>query len=380
MTNMITRQSSINHSEATGATLLINTIETKENPSQTLQGNQEKISKIPVILDTDIGGDIDDAWALAIILKSPEFDLKMVVTDTGNPTYRGAVTGKYLEASGRTDIPIGLGVYEHDETGPQEPWLGDYQLSDYPGQVYQDGIGAMIDLIRESPEPITLICISPVPNIKAALEREPSIVTNLRIVGMFGSLRYGYKYNKNYWIRKIFNIAGSLRYSYNRNYLMISKENNVRFHTDACRQMFDEFHDITITPLDTCGIVRLTGKNYKKIHDCNCPLIKALIESYYSWSESVEWTQEYPKIESSKLFDTVAVYLALSEEYLEIENLGIQITDEGYTLIDSQKKAIRCATKWKNLPAFEDWVVDRLTSEVCSPRPYQQSEKKLAKL
>jgi inosine-uridine nucleoside N-ribohydrolase len=40
------------------------------------------VSKIPVILDTDIGGDIDDAWALALILKSPELDLKMLVTDT----------------------------------------------------------------------------------------------------------------------------------------------------------------------------------------------------------------------------------------------------------------------------------------------------------
>ncbi len=42
---------------------------------------------IPVILDTDIGGDIDDTWALAMLLKSPEVDLKLVVTDYGNTTY-----------------------------------------------------------------------------------------------------------------------------------------------------------------------------------------------------------------------------------------------------------------------------------------------------
>ena len=324
---------------------------------QMSKGSQKKASKIPIILDTDIGGDIDDAWALALILKSPELDLKMVLTDTGNPTYRGAVAGKYLEAAGRTDIPIGLGVYEYDETGPQELWLGDYQLSNYSGHVYEDVIGAMIDVIMKSPEPITLICISPVPNIKEALEREPSIIKNVKIVGMFGSLRYGYRYNKNYLTRKIFSIVGSLRYSYNRNYLMISKENNVRFNTDACQQLFNKFDDITITPLDTCGIVRLTGKNYKKIHDCNCPLIKTLIKSYYSWAESVEWTKENPQVKSSNLFDTVAVYLALSEEYLQIENLGIQVTDDGYTLIDNNEKEIRCATKWKNLPAFRFYLI-----------------------
>jgi inosine-uridine nucleoside N-ribohydrolase len=51
---------------------------------------------IPVILDTDIGGDIDDTWALAMLLKSPELDLKLVVTDTGNTTYRAGVAAKLL--------------------------------------------------------------------------------------------------------------------------------------------------------------------------------------------------------------------------------------------------------------------------------------------
>ena len=38
-------------------------------------------NKIPVILDTDIGSDIDDTWALAMMLKSPELDVKLIVTD-----------------------------------------------------------------------------------------------------------------------------------------------------------------------------------------------------------------------------------------------------------------------------------------------------------
>ena len=39
--------------------------------------------KLPVILDTDIGGDIDDTWALAYLLKCPELDLRMVVCSSG---------------------------------------------------------------------------------------------------------------------------------------------------------------------------------------------------------------------------------------------------------------------------------------------------------
>ena len=330
---------------AVGATLLLKacSIGSSATPfDKTLQtitkGNRQMASKIPVILDTDIGGDIDDAWALALILKSLELDLKMVLTDTGNPKYRGAIAGKYLEASGRTDIPIGLGIYENEGTGPQESWLGDYQISDYPGQVYEDGVAAMIDMIMTSPEPITLICIGPVPNIRGALELEPRIVANAKIVGMFGSLRYGYDGSE-----------------------VIVNETNVRLDPDACRKMLNAFPDVTITPLDTCGIVQLTELKYQKVHDCKDPLIQTLIESYYSWAKYVEWTKVSPNLQSSTLFDTVAVYLALSEEYLEIENLGIRVKDHGYTLIDENEKVIRCATKWKNLPAFEDWLVNRLT-------------------
>lgn len=323
--------------------MLLNTCKSNEKENTlnqalaTSEVNQKKASKIPIILDTDIGGDIDDAWALALILKSPEFDLKMLLTDTGNPTFRGAVAGKYLEAAGRTDIPIGLGIYENEGTGPQEAWLGNYQLADYPGKIYKDGVEQLIELIMNSPEPITLICTGPVPNIGAALKREPDIVHNTRIVGMFGSLRYGYGGNED-----------------------ITRETNVRLAPDACRQMFRQFPDVTITPLDTCGIVYLRDEKYQKVHNFKDPLIQTLIESYYSWAEHVDWTQAYPTVQSSTLFDTVAVYLALSEEYVEIENLGIRVTDEGYTLIDPKEKKIRCATRWKNLPAFEDWLLERL--------------------
>jgi inosine-uridine nucleoside N-ribohydrolase len=297
--------------------------------------------KIPVILDTDIGGDIDDAWALALILKSPELDLKMVVTDSGNPSYRAAIAGKYLEAAGRTDIPIGLGVYENDGTGPQEHWLGEYQVSDYAGPIYEDGVGALIDMIMNAPESITLICIGPVPNIRAALQRAPRLVEKTKIVGMFGSLRFGYDGSEE-----------------------IINETNVRLEPAACRQMFAAFLDITITPLDTCGRVHLTGDKYQQVRNCDDPLIQALIESYDSWADHVEWTNVDSNVTTSTLFDTVAVYLTISEELLEIESLGVQVTEYGYTLIDETEKPICCATRWKDLAAFEDWLVERLTQNL----------------
>lgn len=103
----------------------------------------------PVILDTDIGDGIDDTWALGLLLKCPEVDLKLVVSDYGRPRYRSRLLGKLLQAMGRADIPIGVGMEVAGVGGEesQGAWLGDYDLKSYPGRVHPDGIQAMIDLI-----------------------------------------------------------------------------------------------------------------------------------------------------------------------------------------------------------------------------------------
>ena len=96
---------------------------------------------IPVILDTDIGDDIDDTWALGLLLNSPELDLRLVVGDQGKPEYRARLIAKFLQAAGRTDVPVGVGLaVNRTGDGPQAAWIADYKLSDYPGKVHSDGV------------------------------------------------------------------------------------------------------------------------------------------------------------------------------------------------------------------------------------------------
>ena len=63
-----------------------------------------------VLLDTDIGTDIDDTWALAMLLNCPEIDLAAVVTTHGDVGYRAALAARILEIAGRTDVAVGAGV------------------------------------------------------------------------------------------------------------------------------------------------------------------------------------------------------------------------------------------------------------------------------
>jgi len=69
--------------------------------------------KIAVIFDTDVCDDIDDTWALALLLQSPEFDVKLITTAVGNTESKAKTIAKFLQTVGRTDIPIGIGVQQH---------------------------------------------------------------------------------------------------------------------------------------------------------------------------------------------------------------------------------------------------------------------------
>ena len=298
---------------------------------------------IPVILDTDIGSDIDDTWALALLLRSPEVDLKMCVSDTGDTLYRAKLLAKLLETAGRGDVTVGIGPSMQDESEGargQAAWVEDYDLARYPGKVAEDGIGAMIDAILGSPVPVTLLCIGPVPNIAAALQREPRIARNARFVGMHGSLRTGYGTGTE-----------------------VVAEYNVKLHPAACKAAFEAPWDVTITPLDTCGLVRLEGAAYQRVLKSKDPLTQAVIENYRIWQRSLdtEWGRALDTSSiSSTLFDTVAAYLTIAEDMLVMETLGVRVDDEGFTRLDPGAKPIRCATAWKDLPAFEMLLAERL--------------------
>ena len=295
---------------------------------------------IPVILDTDIGDDIDDTWALLMLLRMSQFDLKLAVGDYGNAIYRARLLAKLLELTGRSDVPIGVGVDQVDEPGGQSDWLGDYRLQDYPGTIHRDGVQALIDTIKASPEPVTLLCIGPVPNIADALRRDPSITDNARIVGMYGSVFIGYDGESE-----------------------PAAEWNVRVDPQSLQEVFAAPWDCTITPLDTCGLVRLEGENYRRIHESDDPWLDALIENYEAWLPGASYMDPDtdPSKISSTLFDTVAVYLAAEQDLVEMQDLSLRVTDDGYTVIDEvDGRIVHCATSWKDLPAFEKKLTEIL--------------------
>ena len=305
-------------------------------------------SPIPVILDTDIGDDIDDTWALALALKSPELDVKLVVTDYGNTEQRAKLVARVLELAERTDIPIGIGIKENDDPGPQAEWVKGYDLGRYPGRVLKDGVQALIDTVMASPVPMTLIAIGPPPNLKAALEREPRIAGKLRLAGMYGSIHRGYDGKPK-----------------------PEPEWNVKANPAAARALLAApWREAILTPLDTCGRVQLSGERYARVRGSSDPLLRGLVEAYGIWCRNRDWCAkdpEYVAKKSSTLFDCVAVYLAISRDLVKTETTGVRVTDEGVTVPDPAARPLVWATEWRDLAGFEEWLTARLTARA-SPR------------
>jgi len=292
--------------------------------------------KIPVILDTDIGDDIDDTWALAMLLKSPQLDPKLVTTTCGKSEYRAKLVARLLEVARRTDIPVGLGAGGKGGTGRQQAWVKDYDLGKFPGKVHEDGVQAMIDVVMKSPVPVTILGIGPNHTVAAALEREPGMAARAVFVGMQGAVRKGYDGGK------------------------VCPEYNVKAAVAPSKKVLGApWRECVITPLDTCGLVRLRGPRFQAVADCADPLVQALMENYRIWAK-----KETVK-ESSVLFDTVAIYLAYPgpKPLLEMEDLKISVTDQGLTVVDEAGARMSVATNWKNLDGYYDLLVEVLTGK-----------------
>ena len=298
----------------------------------------------PVILDTDVGTDIDDSWAIVQLLKSPGLDCRALVTAHGDTEARARIAAKLLEAAGRSDIPVGIGVPsppdERSAGGlPQAAWAEGYTLADYPGRIAEDGVGLLLEAAFASSEPPCIVSIGPLTNVAAALAREPRLAGRARFVGMQGSVHLGYRQSAD-----------------------VVPEYNVRCDVEAARRVFAADWSVTLTPLDTCGLVYLKGDLYQSVRAGHGPALEALFENYRAWLTAVGAPAERIESKSTTLYDCVAVYLAESEVLLEIEELGIRLDDAGKMHVDAEARPLRVATRWKSLEAFHEWLAERLLS------------------
>ncbi|HIS69222.1 MAG TPA: nucleoside hydrolase [Candidatus Gallacutalibacter stercoravium] len=159
-----------------------------------------------VLLDTDIGGDIDDAVCLAYLLQEPRCRLMGVTTVCGEAEKRAAVADALCRAAGK-NIPIVAGMDTPLQPIPAYPtpegagalarWEhGQYAKGDAPGFLYQ--------IIRAHPLEVILIAIGNMTNVASLFRRypdAPALLKGLFVMnGYFGAQPLPQPwYNWNAW-------------------------------------------------------------------------------------------------------------------------------------------------------------------------------------
>ena len=79
---------------------------------------------MPLLLDTDIGTDIDDVYALILAAVSPEFDLRAISVVNNDVSLRARIARHVLDLLGRQDVPISVGAGASLTPGETRGWMG----------------------------------------------------------------------------------------------------------------------------------------------------------------------------------------------------------------------------------------------------------------
>lgn len=254
-----------------------------------------------VLMDTDIGDDIDDAFALALALKSPELKILGVTTTFGNTQMRARLLDRYLAAVGRSDIPVGAGpATKTDNVMTQKEYA-----EGAPNKKHVDGVTLMLNAIRAHPGQVTLVAIGPLFTVQAAIERDPAIFRKLkRVVLMGGSVDRGYD-----------GPDGQRRPP--------EPEWNIDRDPKGAEALFASGVPIYMMPLDSTQI-HLDKAERTKLFERKSALTNQLETLYGDWSRGTR--QETPT-----LFDPVTVAYVLDPALCPVKPIRIAVDDKGMT-------------------------------------------------
>jgi inosine-uridine nucleoside N-ribohydrolase len=252
-----------------------------------------------VILDTDIGDDIDDAFALALVLKSPELKVLGVTTEFGDTETRARLVGRYLDAVGRSDIQIAAGVPTKTNNVMTQ---GAYAEQGLANVKYPDGVDFILQQIRAHPGQITLICIGPLFNMQAAIAKDPATFKKLKRAVLMG---------------------GSVYRGYGAANAPPIPEWNILCDPDGLKALLSSGVPVFMMPLDSTQ-VPLDQKAQAAIFSHGSALTDQLTLLYHEWSGAGAW-------KTPTLFDPVAVTYAIRPDLCPATPLRIEVDAKGNT-------------------------------------------------
>lgn len=219
-----------------------------------------------IILDTDIGTDVDDAMAVALAALSPEIKVEGITTVYGDVDLRARMAVKILKLLGKEEIPVMAGIREVLLRNREIWWLGhegEGLLEEGEELSYdkRHAVDFIIDTVMNNPGEITLVAIGPFTNLAVAMAREPLIAENVKqIIIMGGSARLG-------------SIGMELEYS----------DHNVSRDPESASLLFRSGAPIIMCGYDVTRQVLVRTKDVERLEATKEPLNLAMARMIRKW-------------------------------------------------------------------------------------------------
>jgi len=246
-------------------------------------------SRIPVIIDTDIGDDIDDAFALCLAIKSPELEILGVTTVYRDTTRRAKIAKRLFRLAGRPDVPIvagcGTSINNPLKFGKAQDFAAkpDTYIDEIDDEVIdtdKNAITFLYETIKASEIPVTIITIGALTNIAILLRQYTDVKDNIRQIVMMGGA-----------------------------YFMNFSEHNISCDPEAAQIVLDSGIEILGVGLDVTFKCKLEEDHLRQLDNHQHPCIKFLMAMRRNWKHDVF------------LHDPLAVALAFDPSYVTSKKL-----------------------------------------------------------
>jgi purine nucleosidase len=302
---------------------------------------------VPVIFDTDIGDDIDDALALGLALQSRELDVKLVTTVADDVESRTRLAWKELGLFGRHDVALATGASEPllDPKYPDQ--AAQFKVltpEDHPpASARQRASDRIIETLLASDVKMTVIPVGPLTNIALALKEEPRIKEKIERIVLMGGAYYPPR-----------------------------REYNIYRDRIAASIVFSSGVPITGVGLDVTEKCKLQGADLERLHSANNPASRFLYQLIQLW-------QKGNPNQLPTLHDPLAVATALRSTLVETQTGAVEVetaspaffgatvfTSEDQPgkdrLVKDRKANVRVARN-VNVREFLDLFVERLAAQ-----------------
>ena len=271
-----------------------------EAPPQAIgtAGEERKTNFLtPILLDTDIGTDIDDAFALALVMRSPELELLGVTTVSGDTAARARLAAKLLWESGSQFVPVAAGKPGKPLSQEQARWADGFSSPQIRQEPALDLLKAEIE---RRPGKITLVAIGPLTNVAELIDREPATASKLKRIALMG---------------------GSIAHGYGQA-LEPAAEYNIASDPKAAQAVFSSGIPILMAPLDATAMLELGPTARHRVFTHLTTLTDSLTILYHLWNRP-----------APILFDPMAVALLIEPDLCQTKNLAIRVDSKGFTRV-----------------------------------------------